>query len=212
MYLDFVAGLLLLGFVFSLVLALVWIPLSLVGALLARWQDPKHQQWSALVTQSLVGVLYAGLIAVSVHLFIERAPVNAEWLYVMTGFIMVFGFLAENARQKQQEANRTMLPHDRAIAEGAVLGHLLGLVGYLVFFFVPALLLALPGADTVLNWTIAASGWLVGFTLVQIVILLFAAGWVFNTGVSLLVYGAMAVVAGFEVLQGHNRSQGDDLR
>lgn len=202
MYLDFLSGLLLLGFVFSLLTALLGIPIAALLTPLSSIGDPAHDYRTAVIQQAIVNVVYAGLIAVAVVLYIDRAPVESGWIYALTGFTVVFGVLGSNMQDRAQEASQSINPSDHAIAEGAGLGFLLGLVGYWLFYLVPDLFLIIPGAELLMNWTIGASRWLIGFGFVQVVLLLFAGLWLLNTGLSILMWSGMAIAAGVGALTG----------
>ena len=197
MYLDFLAGLLLVGFVYSLLLG---VPIGLLLSLSSRWTDARGDYWSHLAQHAVFGVLYAGVIAVLVRMFVTRAPVEHTWLYVLTGFAVVFGSLASNAKDKVKLAAQTREAVDRAIATGAGLGHLTGIAAYFLIYFVPELFLVIPGGEPLLNWTLGVSQWLIGFGLVQVAILALAGWWLLNTGGALLTWGGMAAVAGYDAV------------
>lgn len=207
MYLRFVADILVLSIIFRLLLALTAIPLGLLHALTNTMSDEKSQFWSAAATQILINILFAGFLGVSVAAFHDLYDISHPWLYSLSGFFIAFGVLADNVRGKQQDPAVGLSPIAAGSFDGANIGFPVGLITYWVLFASPALFLFIPGAATLFGWAVGIAGWITGFLVIRILILIAALSWIFKVGAMLLFFGAMATFGVLSVFRPKTATQ-----
>ena len=190
MYLTYVAALVLLGFAFRFVLALVAIPFALFSATLSKHSEGPVHLISIAFNQGMISLLYAAYIALITLLFTSNEAVSSAWPYFLTGLIWVFFALGSNAAGKSQEAAQLALwqtPEQEAAATGAAIGVLVGLVAYPLFYFLPQLALVIPGAEWFLTSSFRLGVWLGQFWIVRLILLFTVGGYLLNASFMALI-------------------------
>lgn len=194
MLITYLAALVLLGFAFRALLAVIAIPLALLSILVSRRADDRMQLWSVVFNQGIIALLYTAYIAIITLLFTSNEVVSVSWPYFLIGMVWVFFTLGSNAAAKSQERGEFGLwqtPEQEAAATGAAIGVLLGLVGFPLFYNMPELVLIIPGADWFLSWSYNLGLWLSQFGIVRLILLFVVGGYVLNTGFMALVGSIM---------------------
>ena len=197
MFLQFIGSLILLTVVFQFMLAVVALPLSIFTVLASRGEaSSRAYYWSMVSQQVLVSIVYAGLPAVAAHVYSAKTSLVQSILYALTGFVVTWFTLAQNAEEKAQrvqEGQPWTVPGRQGVAFGALMGAVAGLCVYPVLFLWPQTISVVPGAVPFYGWVIRLADWLTGFWIVNVILFIAAIGYLFNTGFAVLIMSLMLI-------------------
>ncbi len=198
MFLQFIGSLILIGFVMRFVVGVLAIPLAVVAAALSRYEDESSAFWSAAMTQAVLCITYAGFLALVSLAYASDPTVRHPWLYSTVGFVATYLALGSNAYEIRKElAGSWSTPSTDTLGgvQGAGIGVLLGLLAYPMIYVWPVLFTAIPGAATLLRWTLLGADWLLQWWIVRIALSLGVLSYLLNAGFMALVGGALLVTA-----------------
>ncbi len=194
MFISYLAALILLGFAFRFVLAIISIPLALLTAALSGDSEDRVHLGSIAFNQGSISLLYSAYIALITLLFTSNASVSPTWPYFLAGLVWVFFRLGSNAAAKSEERGEFGLwqtTEQEAAATGAAIGVLVGLVAYPVFYLAPQVALFIPGAEWFLTSSLKFGLWLSHFWIVRVILLFTVGGYILNAGFMALIGNIM---------------------
>jgi hypothetical protein len=198
-FLEYIGILVVLGFAFRLLSALLGLPFAALLMLLHRYQGPDATARSLAVNHAFQCVAYAVLLALMTALYATDRGVTHTWAYATLGFLWTYLMLGSNAHEKGRATSDPLgmmqTREEAAVREGAGLGLGIGLILFIVVYNWPAVVTFIPGVPLFIEWTIRVADWLVGFWIVRIVLGFTVLGYVLNFGFMILVGGALLLGA-----------------
>lgn len=198
MYFKYLAGLVLFGFAFRFLLAVVAIPLVLLQMLFQRRSQDQLQLLTVGANQVIVSALYSAFLAVITGMYASEEGVQHSWVYALTGFLFVFVALSANAADKARHAEGVppwQGEELEAASLGAGIGFLVGLASFPITYHWPEVVIFVPGAATFFGWCFNLGVWLTRFWIVNAVLLMVVVGYVVNAGFMAIFGGVMLAYA-----------------
>ncbi len=199
MFLEYIGILVVLGFAFRLLSALLGLPFAAALRLLHRYQGEGGTARSLAVNHAFQCVVYAVLLALMTAAYAINRGVTHTWVYATLGFLWTYFMLGSNAHEKGRATSDPLgmiqTPEEAAVREGAGLGLGIGLILFIVVYNWPPLVMFIPGVPTFIEWTVRVADWLISLWIVRIVLGFTLLGYVLNFGFVILVGGALLLGA-----------------
>lgn len=202
MFAQFVGSLILITFVLSFLIKLLAIPFAALWALTSRYDTEQSVHWSILLNQIVFSITLSAFIAVVSLFYSSSKMVRHWWVYALAGFVVTYLSLGSNAHERRKELAQYHYEYghvpvaDMGAVHGAEVGMFAGLIAYPVIYVWPQLIMVIPGAPTLFEWTIRVAEWVTQFWLVRVILGFAVLAYVWQFGLMAVIGGAMLVHAG----------------
>jgi hypothetical protein len=199
MSLEFLGILVLVGFAFRLLSALLGLPFALIVVLLERFQGEAGSARSVAVNHAFQCIVYALLLALLTATYVTWRGVSHPWVYGLVGWFWTYFMLGSNAHEKSKATSdpfgMIQTPIEAAVRQGAGIGLGVGLMLFIVVYNWPTVITFVPGVAPFMELTLRLADWLIGFWIVRIVLGFTLIGYVANFGFMVLIGGALLLGA-----------------
>ena len=189
----FIATLIILSFAFRLLLIIagpvVKLLLTVFFSPLTRGRFDRSSSWAALTGPVLLAILYGGFIASVTLDYALSAAQSEKNLYLICGAVAALFSLVSFSSGLLAKASGGFMgenPEERVYRKAALISLLSGLAGFFVLIFYPHLIMYLKGTDIFFNWADRLAGFLSGYKVVRIILVVAICGYFLYATVSML--------------------------
>lgn len=199
MFVEFLGMLVLLGFAFRLLSALVGLPFAAAVVLLDRVRGRDDAGHSVAVNHAFQCVVYAVMMGLLTAAYVAWQGVAHGWIYGVTGWIWTYFMLGSNAHAKSKATSDPsgfmQTPMEAAVSQGAGIGLLIGLALFVVVYNWPSAVGVIPGSRSLILLTLRLADWLLAFWIVRIALGFVVIAYVINFGIMIL-FGGVLLISG----------------